>query len=219
MPLSAPEFADAVTAGKIGKIGQSKRDVAINKALAKDLPFLMTGDHLKVRNDGNRTIVFRWARKFYMVAPGEEEFVIFEALVDAMGDPRSMEAAVTPYNDGQGEKGIVMERYAELTRLFARYGVEQENLDELVRRAPTCMVETLSGQKVVFPSQRPDMLPFPVPLVDDHAVNADTTRMIDNVAAENAELRERSALQEDRLNDLQRRIEELTGARTVTPEV
>lgn len=184
----------------------------LSKAAARDLPFLLDGDFLKVQNDGSTTVDFRWARKHYIIEPGGEMFVAFEALVDALGDPRSMEGQVVKYNDGQGSKGIVMERYAELSRLFARYAVEQENIDELVSRAPRVRVETLSGQKVIFPSSRPDMLPFPVPMIDERAVNSDTTRMIDSVAAENAELRDRAATLEERLDQMQRRIEELSSA-------
>ena len=157
----------------------------------RDLPFLMDDDHLKVKNNNQNVVTFRWARKFYSIEPGGEMFVIFQALVDALGDPRSMDNKVVTFNDGQGNRGICLQRYDELSRLFARYAVKEENIDELVAKAPKVHVETLTGQKVSFPCQRPDMLPYPVPMVDDRAVNSDTTRMIDTVAAENAELRER----------------------------
>jgi hypothetical protein len=211
--LPAPQFADITKPPNFHDDAPKNPQHHLSKTPPKDLPFLMDGDFLKVKNDDSRVVVFRWARKYYTLEPGQEMFVIFEALVDALGDPRSCDTVPTVYNDGNGSMGVVMERYAELTRLFARYGIEQENIDLLVAVAPKVRIETLSGQKVHFPSQRPDMLPFPVPMVDDRAVNSDPSRMIDSVAAENAELRERVSSYENRLDEMQRRIEELSTAK------
>ena len=149
----------------------------------------MTGDFLQVVKQDVRTWDFVWDRKHYTVEPNASTFVPFEALVDNLGDPRSMDGNLVTFADGDGNKGVVMDRHWELMRLFARYTVENDILDDLVERAPKVEVRTLAGQLVSFPSQRPDMQPWPTPQVNPFAVNADTTKMIDSVVAENAELR------------------------------
>lgn len=181
-------------------------------AAKKDLPLLCAGDHLQVTNDeGKKTVVFRWAGESWILEPGETKFVIFEALVDALGDPRSMDSQPTKFSDGKGNRGIIPDRYWNLCQLFARYAVKEEKIDDLVARAPCVSVATYDGQRVTFPAQRPDMLPYPVEVIDDRAVNADTTRMIDAVAAENEDLKEHIVQQEERLDKMQDRIDQLIG--------
>jgi hypothetical protein len=160
----------------------------------------MDGDFLQVTNDDVKTWDFRWSRKHYVVPPNEQGFVPFEALVNSLGDPRSMENQIVKYSDGDGNKGIVMDRYNEITRLFAMYSVQNENLDELVDKAPKVTVRTLHGQMVRFPTQKPDMLPFPVTFIDEHSVNSDTMQITDRLAAENNEFRERIADLESKLD-------------------
>ncbi len=200
--LKNPQFAEklppTVTEMKRAPSGQPEdRHVA---RPPRDLPFLLDGDFLKVINDDNRTWDFRWGRKHYVLAPGEESFVPFEALVNALGDPRSVDNASVKYSDGQGNMGMVMDRHAEISRLYALYAIEGENMDELTMRAPRVRVETLAGQTIRFPSQLPDMLPFPVQLIDDHAVHSDSTRRMDELAAENMEYRDRIAVLEERMD-------------------
>lgn len=188
--LDEPQFADRqvmVTEKKVAHVSQPE-DRHISRP-ARNLPFLMAGDFLQVINDDVRTWDFVWERKHYVVEPGDTTFVPFEALVDNMGDPRSMDGQLVTYSDGDGNKGVVMDRNWELMRLFARYAVENDILDDLVEVAPKITVKTLTGQVVRFPSQMPDMMPWPTPQVNPFAVNADTTKMIDQVTAENAELR------------------------------
>lgn len=202
MPLlKAPQFNDEppqVTEMKTANVSQPE-DRHITRP-ARNLPFLMTGDFLEVKNHDQKTWDFVWDRRHYPVEPGGVSFVPFEALVDYLGDPRSQDDIVTKYMDGDGNKGIVMARYAELSRLFARYAIEDQSLDALVIAAPKVEVKTLTGQPVTFPCQRPDMLPWPTPMVDPHAVNSDTSQMIDRVAAENAELRDQIATLEKRMD-------------------
>lgn len=199
--LPEPQFADRqvmVTEKKIAHVSQPE-DRHVTRA-ARNLPFLMAGDFLKVDSQDVRTWDFVWERKHFTVEPHQSVFVPFEALVDNMGDPRSMDGQVQTFSDGDGNKGIVMDRHWELMRLFARYAVENDTLDELVEKAPKIHVETLTGQAVQFPSQRPDMMPWPTPQVNPYAVNADTTKMIDQVTAENAELRDNLARLEERMD-------------------
>jgi hypothetical protein len=111
-----------------------------------------------------------------------------------------MDGQLVKYSDGAGNKGVVMDRQWYMMRLFGRYAVENDIEDDLVEKAPKVEVRTLAGQLVTFPCQRPDMLPWPTPQVDPFSVNADTTKMIDNVAAENQELRDQIARLEARMD-------------------
>ena len=200
--LSEPQFASRqvmVTEKKMADVSQPEdRHVA---RPARNLPFLMEGDFLQVINRDMRTWDFPWDRKHYTVEPGATTFVPFEALVDNLGDPRSMDGKVQTFSDADNNRGVVMDRHWELMRLYARYAVENDILDDLVAKAPKVEVRTLAGQLVTFPSQRPDMQPWPTPQVNPHAVNADTTKMIDSVVAENAELRSQIDRLESRMDD------------------
>jgi hypothetical protein len=177
-------------------------DRHLTKATPRDTPFLLDGDLLMVTNDEDHPVSFRWAKKTYVIEPGEERPVPFEALVNALGDPRSADQAVTKFNDGNGGKGLVMTRYDEISRLMAVYAIEGENLETwrdrdgvqkpgLLDRVPVVRVKTLSGQRVIFPGQKPDMLPLPAMNEEEHPVNNDQTKRTDALAAENEELRTR----------------------------
>jgi hypothetical protein len=207
--LTKPEFGPP-TVTEMKRANVSQPEDRHTPKPARDLPFLMDGDFLDVTNEDQRTWDFRWAKKHYTIAPGDRMIVPFEALVNALGDPRSMDNQLVKFSDGQGNRGIVMDRYAEITRLFAMYAIENENMDDLVRAAPKISAKTLSGQAVRFPSQLPDMLAWPAPMIDPHAVNSDTSRMIDAVAAENEDMRERIALLEARLDESMKSREGVT---------
>ena len=203
-----------LTTTKAGHAAQPE-DRAVTRP-ADDL-FLTNTDILSVRNDGQERIVFAWARVEYPIGPGQTGWVPFPALCDKLGDPRSMVGQVVTYSDSQGNRGMVCERHVEISRLFGRYGIRNENLDDetaeplpeergrpvsLMGRAPKVYVETLSGHKVTFPTQRPDMVALPVADDGDRKVPADSRRMID-------ELREQS--EQDR-NEI-RRLERLINSR------
>src|SRR5271167_1811649 len=101
-PLKEPVF---VQHQKTGNIEQPDDRI---KTRGHD-PFLMDGDFLRVTNRSQSdTYVFEWNRKAYVIEPGKDKFVAFEALVDHMGDPRSMENEFQRYSDGNGGKGVVM---------------------------------------------------------------------------------------------------------------
>jgi hypothetical protein len=150
---------------------------------------------------GTDTYVFEWNRKVAVVAPGQAKFVLFEALVDKLGDPRSMERESQRYNDGNGNQGVVMSREFEMDRLFTRYAVLGSHINDtkdkdgsiipgLLFKTPHVEVETLNGERVVFPAFRPDMLPFPIANVNEHRVRSDTISALDKLESENAEMRE-----------------------------
>lgn len=210
--LKTPEFAPSdpsveVTRKKVAHVSQPE-DRHVTKSISRNQPFLLDGDFLLVTNltdpdgDDPQTYVFRWARKAYIVEPGGQKHVLFEALVDALGDPRSMDNEVVNFNDGNGSKGIVMERHSELSRLFGRYAIENENLDALVGKTPNVSCETLNGERVVFPGLRPDMLPFPVPQVDERKIDVDAKQVMDRLAADNDDLREQVRLTNERMDQL-----------------
>ena len=206
-PLKAPLFDDpqvTATEMKVGNVSQPE-DRHVARAV-RDLPFLMTGDTIEVLNVDRRAWTFQWEQRKWKIEPGEKGFIPFEAVVDIMGDPRSKDNVTVKYNDGQGNRGMVMDRYTELCRGFARYAVENESLEELRIKAPKLECKTLMGLTVTFPYQAPDMLAWPTPMLDPHSVDSDTVRMVDKVAAENADLREK-------YDDLIEKLDKLTRER------
>jgi hypothetical protein len=170
------------------------------KTVSRDKPFLMDDDWLYVTNQETYPVEFRWARKHYVCQPGETIPVLFQALVNKLGDPRSVDGAQQNYDDGNGNHGKIMERYDYLKSLFAYYGVEEERLETFTRPdgrtiqglydvVPKVAVTTFSGQPVQFPCYDKDMLAFPVANANKRAVNSDVTRMMESLEAENDALR------------------------------
>lgn len=158
-----------------------------------DLPMLLDGDLLQVTNDGSTRLVFRWARKNYVIEAGETEWVLFQALVNSLGDPRSMEGSMVKYDDPDSStgKGIIPRREEEWTRLFAKYAIANEDLIELESKSPQVTVKNTKGMRVHFPVEDPRMLPFPAPPHDDPGMTSDVTRMMDGIRGENDDLRSR----------------------------
>src|SRR5208282_2658792 len=182
-------------------------------------PFLMDGDFLKVTNRDTKVHVFGWNTKSYVVEPGESKFVAFEALVDVMGDPRSMESEFQRYNDGNGGQGVVMQRSFELDRLFCRYAVLGSHLDDqrdpktgevtagLLSKTPRIECETLNGERVIFPASHPDMDPLPVHNIDERKITTDTVKALSKLESENSEMRESLAELNQRLDNMVRERE------------
>ena len=158
-----------------------------HKTRRVERPFLLEGDILRVENIDNVTWAFGWARKKWVVKPGETDFIPFPAVVLALGDPRSEVGNMLSYSSDDGTRGVVLPRYDELCRLFARYGIEQENVDALVDFAPRLRVETMAGEPVIFPAQDPDMVAYPVPNAPKAGSGtADMRARMDQEAARNA---------------------------------
>lgn len=206
MPAFAPEpDTMLVTRAKVGHVSQPEdRQIA---RPPRDLPFLIDGDMLQVHNDGTVPFLFRWARKAYLVNPGADQFVPFEACANQLGDPRSIDGEMVKFDDGQGNKGIVLTRYEEICRLFAMYAIREESIQDLVDAAPKLSIHTMTGVRVNFPIHIPDMLSFPVNKVDSRAVNSDVARMYQNLQAENDELRDRTERMERQMDELMRQRE------------
>jgi hypothetical protein len=149
-------------------------------------PFLLEHDILRVENIDDVTWEFKWDRRTYPIRPGEVGFVPFPAVVLKMGDPRSEIDSMVKYNTADGQRGVVFTRYEELCRLFAHYGIEQENINELVDFAPRIKVETMQGEPVTFPAQNPEMSAFPVPDVPQPGrEHSDTRRLMDRLQSDN----------------------------------
>jgi hypothetical protein len=209
--LKRPEFAPeidpqvAVTKMKVANVSQPE-DRHVTRNVSRDQPFLMDGDVLMVSNhDEEQTYVFSWAKRHWVLEPGQTKPVLFEALVDAMGDPRSMENQTIKFNDGNGNRGQILERHYYLSQLFGRYAIENEAMEDyndprtgerkpgLVTRAPNVSCETLDGVKITFPVSRPDMLPLPVVQEDEHPIDVDAKKKSDQ--------------QEARIGDLESQIQ------------
>lgn len=199
-PLKEPQFVE-VQHQKTGNIEQPD-DRVKTRSHDRGAPFLMDGDFLKVTNRHETQVyVFAWNRKSYVLEPTESKFVPFEAIVDLMGDPRSMENEVQKYNDGQGGSGVVMQRSFEMERLFSRYAVLGSHLDDnvdpntgkpvlgLLSKTPRIAVETLNGDHVQFPGSHPDMTPLPLHSVDEFKINVDTVKALDKLQSENSDMR------------------------------
>lgn len=218
---TAVDFEDGteVRHQRTGNIEQPD-DRVKTKTHPRGLPFLMDGDMLWVTNKHHSTTyVFEWNRKVYVIAPGERKVVLFEALVDKLGDPRSREDEIQNYkseSDHTG-RGVVMQRSYELERLFTRYGVHLSNLDDirdskgehrpgLLSLTPHVEVETLNRERVVFPATRPDADAFPVQPIEGK-VRTDNTGAIDKLEAENAEMRDNIAALTERLDSMARERE------------
>lgn len=206
--LDAPAFAPnpdmQVTHVKMAHVSQPE-DRHVTRP-PRELPFLIDGDMLEVHNDGEVPFKFRWARKETVIEPHGRGFVLFEAAANQLGDPRSVEGDQVRFDDGQGNKGIVLDRYAELCRLFAMYAVREESIPDLVEKAPKLRLATMTGVKVNFPIHVPDMRAFPVNKTDK-GVTSDVARMYQNLQEENEELRERTLRMERQMDELMRQRE------------
>jgi hypothetical protein len=222
-PMFAPNPGEPeITTMNVPPKGQPE-DMHVARRVAKSEIYLFDGDWVMVQNCDTHPLEFAWARRKWVVMPGETKPVMFEAAVDKLGDPRSVEGAVTHYDDGNGNRGVVPERYNELTKLMARYGVREERIfdhvDEVTKErtlgllslAPKVNVTTMDGKPLTFPCQRHDMLPYPVPNLNPERVNSDMSRMIDAVTAENDDLRER-------VNQLEELVNRRLGAAASTIE-
>lgn len=158
-------------------------------------PFLLEHDLVLVTNEDDVDWGFSWDRRRYVVPVGKQLPVPFPAVVNMMGDPRSVDGAMTRYRAETGEHGVIPTRYESLTSLFARYGITEENVDKLVDFAPKVRVTTMTGQLVTFPSQIPDATPWPVPQTAEPGREKpiDTSGIIERYEGELAQMRAEQA--------------------------
>jgi len=70
----------------------------------------------------------------------------------------------------------------------------------LLSKTPRVQVRTLDGRPVRFPGQNPNMLPYPALSIEADHINTDTSRMIEEARADNADLRTKVAQLEELLH-------------------
>jgi hypothetical protein len=195
------------------------RDHRLSFVPPEETPFLLARTSVSVTNDDKKTVILAWDGQRWELRPSETAIVPFQAVVNALGDPRSMRGEIIRFTDEHGRRGFVPERYEELQRLFPLYGVRNENIDtesarahemadrplseacSLTQRVPVLSVKTTRGIPIVFPSQQPDMLPYPVRETAGRGRgHVDQRKAMDQVAAENADLKSRIEKMEALLN-------------------
>lgn len=229
-PMKEPEFAPQDTSVQVTSVprpGDNQPDDRhVTKTVSRDLPFLMDGDWLQVTNDDKVAIEFSWnrvanPRNRWVIQPGQTEFVIFEAVVNKLGDPRSeygnrprFDSGARPQNGAKGGQPYIPERYEELNRMFAMYGVREERLTDFVKilpdgkeeripglqsLVPKVTVRTMAGQLIRFPAQAPEATPYPVPNPTKQ-VGADVNRMFSQLEAEKDALAEKVRQLEQRMD-------------------
>lgn len=229
--LKEPQFADndmVLESIPARRHVTQPKDKARRFRPADETPFLTANDVVRVRNDDNKTVTLGWDSQEWNIEPNEESIVPFPAIVTALGDPRSARGEVIKFSDGRGNRGLIPERYDELRRLMALYGVRNENIDDeserahqmasrpmtedcsLVSRVPKLTVHTQKGTRIVFPAQVPDMIPMPVAEPENRAGVVDQRRAVDKLASENAALL-------DRLEAMEQLLNERLGGATVDP--
>jgi hypothetical protein len=172
----------------------------------KKLPVLLPGDMLNVENVGNVPVEFHWGiNRRWTVLPGQSKQVLFEAVANVLGDPRSDDEPQS-FTDADGNNGIVMRRGDELSRLFARYGIPNEDREALrlavIDAAMVSVTHPETGAGIEFPAQNPNMLSYPVTDSPNRGLITDSKREIDSLRAENDELARNQARMQGLLDQL-----------------
>jgi hypothetical protein len=167
--LDSPR-ARGVHAPKVKVIGMRSRGVVSqpedrHRVREGGTPFLLERDICLVDNVDDVDWQFKWERRSYKVVAGQVGATVpFPALVNALGDPRSVPGEQTKFRTEDGQAGLILTRYESLATLFARYAVENENIGDLVEFAPKVIVRHMeTGEVITFPVQDPDCSPWPVP--------------------------------------------------------
>lgn len=166
-------------------------------------PYLLEHDMLLVTSIDDVTWKFAWDHRTYLLKPGETLPLPLPAVVNALGDPRSAVGEIIDYHAETGERGAIPPRYEQLTQLFARYGIIDEDVTALVDFAPKVTVTTMTGETVVFPSQNPEMAPWPVPHVAEPGREqpVDQKEAVSQLQAENAAMRAELDRMHARINE------------------
>lgn len=104
------------------------------------------GEHLDERRDEQTPLALVWNARRYEIPVNGSQFVPFEAMANAFGDPRSTEN-MSSYRDEAGNVGFIVDRATELRRLRTLYDNQFGNESE-VKWAPEATVEDLEGNPI-----------------------------------------------------------------------
>lgn len=99
-----------------------------------------------VKEDTETPFTFMWNGRGTTIKPGESGFVLFEAMANALGDPRSA-GEMTSYRDESGLTGFILDRETEVRRLRVLYDNQMADSSQ-IHYAPKCDVETLDGEPI-----------------------------------------------------------------------
>lgn len=130
---------------------------------------------LRVHNNTDQTIEFRFASRTHRVKPNQDQFVPFEAVVISLGDPRSgPQPARIPLDSG----GFltIPGRKSELRRLSTVYGTYDEENPASIKEVwnyPHVTVTNMEGDEpIVFPADDPECSQFDPMEVDQSQMAA-----------------------------------------------
>jgi hypothetical protein len=123
--------------------------------MPKTQPQVKVGDILKVTNVGVRIFRGLWDMVDYVIPPGGEDFLPFEAVKLFFGDPRATDK-VRSVHDVRGIVGFLPDRPAEVRRLRLMYdhgfgdytGKEGPEVVWDPQKIPLVTVETLKGERI-----------------------------------------------------------------------
>ena len=102
----------------------------------------------------SNTFTYTWARRKYIVGPGETLTVPWDIVRLNFGDPRSVNEVYQKYEDQNGEQGDIPPRGREVARLCVLHGIYAGN--EI--RLPEChsvryiTIRTMDGQEIFCPA-------------------------------------------------------------------
>ena len=131
---------------------------------------------------------FMWDSRPFVCEPDQPTFVSFEAVTNALGDPRSG-PIVQNLKDSAGNNQFIADRASEIRRLRAVYDNQFGSETEL-QYAPRCEVVDLDGDRiltVVDDPQGESVTPAQTTLLDRDALMAQIerqNRMIQTLAKE-----------------------------------
>lgn len=226
-PLKTPDYAGAIdekstTKGRTRGIPQNRasftnstngttRGIAEVRPMAartQTRPFLGSNDLVLVESMDDVPWRFTWDKRDFDVKPGAPAIPVpFPAVVNALGDPRSVKGQEVTFRSEDGSHGVIEARYHTLMRLCARYQIENEDLHSLVDFCPKVRVTTMNGDPITFPGQNPEADAWPIPNVPEPGREApiSVTEAVAESRAEAAQLR-------DQVAQLQRLVDERLSA-------
>jgi hypothetical protein len=181
-----------VAVGDFVKVVYHGRDIPVRSK---------TGDIIDIKRDDESPYTLRWDNKPYLCEIGKSTFVPFEAIANALGDPRSG-PNVANLRDVSGNNFFVNDRATEVRRLRTLYDNQLGSEGEILY-APEMDVEDLEGasiQTVLNDPEGDSVTPVETTLLDRDTLLAQLARqqrMIETLAqAQNIDLNDPEASHE-----------------------